>query len=64
MKIEYIPVGSTTRASVAKDTSFEPDESYYLGEKKEHLDLAIELVIKCGSSKKLEKYKRFNISEV
>ncbi len=63
-KIEYIPVGSATRASVAKSASFEPDESYYLGEKKEHLDLALEVVISSGSSKKLEKYKRFNISEV
>ncbi len=64
MKIEFIPVGSATRASEAKSASFEPDESYYLHEKKEHLDLALEVVISSGSSKKLEKYKRFNISEV
>lgn len=64
LKIEYIPVGSATRASEAKSASFEPDESYYLSEKKEHLDLALEVVISSGSSKKLEKYKRFNISEV
>ncbi len=63
-KIEYIPVGSATRASEAKSASFEPDESYYLNEKKEYLDLALEVVISSGSSKKLDKYKRFNISEV
>ncbi len=64
MKIEYVPVGSATRASEAKSASFEPDESYYLSEKREHLDLAIEVVITSGSSKKLEKYRRFNITEV
>ena len=64
LKIEYVPVGSATRASVAKSASFKPNESYYLGEKKEYLDLALEVVITSGSPKKLEKYKRFNISEV
>ncbi|MFM7192287.1 MAG: Uma2 family endonuclease, partial [Microcystaceae cyanobacterium] len=40
--IEFLPVGSATRESKEKLVSFEPDESYYLGEKKEHPDLAIE----------------------
>jgi XisI protein len=39
--IEFIPVGSATRQSEAKETSFKPDESYYLGTKKENPDLAI-----------------------
>ncbi|MGB2924115.1 MAG: Uma2 family endonuclease [Limnothrix sp.] len=63
-KIEFFPVGSATRESKEKSVSFEPDESYYLGEKKEHPDLAIEVNITSGSPKKLEKYQRLNSREV
>jgi Uma2 family endonuclease len=62
--IEFIPVGSATRESEEKGASFEPDESYYIGEKKEHPDLGIEVNITSGSVRKLEKYKRFQIKEV
>ncbi|MGF1988984.1 MAG: Uma2 family endonuclease [Nostoc sp. ZfuVER08] len=62
--INFIPVGSATRRAKEKSASFEPDESYYLGEKKENPDLAIEVNITSGSIDKLEKYKRFKISEV
>ncbi|MBG1262806.1 Uma2 family endonuclease [Nostoc commune] len=62
--INFIPVGSATRRAKKKGASFEPDESYYLGEKKENPDLAIEVNITSGSINKLEKYKRFNITEV
>ena len=62
--INFIPVGSATRRSPEKGVSFEPDESYYLGEKKENPDLAIEINITSGSIDKLEKYKRFQITEV
>lgn len=64
MGIEYIPVGNATRESETKGASFEPDESYYIGDRKPHPDLAIEVVITRGNSKKLEKYKRFEITEV
>lgn len=40
-KIDFIPVGSATREDANQTVSFEPDESYYLGEKKAHPDLAI-----------------------
>lgn len=63
-KIEFIPVGSATREDEAKAVSFEPDESYYIGEKKEHPDLAIEVAITSGDSRKLERYRRFRIAEV
>jgi Uma2 family endonuclease len=62
--INFIPVGSATRRSPEKNVSFEPDESYYIGEKKEHPDLAIEVTILSGDIDKLEKYKRFQIKEV
>ncbi|MBE9210119.1 Uma2 family endonuclease [Nostoc sp. LEGE 06077] len=62
--INFIPVGSATRRAKEKNASFEPDESYYIGEKKENPDLAIEVNITSGSIDKLEKYKRFNIPEV
>ena len=62
--INFIPVGSATRRAKEKNASFEPDESYYIGEKKANPDLAIEVNITSGSIDKLEKYKRFNITEV
>jgi Uma2 family endonuclease len=62
--INFIPVGSATRRSEEKGASFEPDESYYLGERKQHPDLAVEVVITSGEIEKLEKYKRFKIQEV
>lgn len=64
MGINFIPVGNATREAETKGASFEPDESYYIGEKKENPDLAIEVVITSGGIDKLEKYKRFNITEV
>ena len=63
-EIDFIGVGSATRESEEKSASFEPDESYYIGEKKEHPDLAIEVNITSGNVKKLEKYRRFKIKEV
>ena len=62
--IRFFPVGSTTQRDETKDVSFEPDESYYLGEKKSYPDLAIEIIITSGTINKLEKYRRFAIPEV
>jgi hypothetical protein len=42
MGIEFIPSGNATRESETKGVSFEPDESYYSGDRKPHPDLAIE----------------------
>lgn len=66
MGIEFVPVGSATREVEGRKVSFEPDESYYIGEKgnKEHPDLAIEVILTSGSIKKLAKYKRLQIPEV
>jgi Uma2 family endonuclease len=63
-EIEFIPVGSATRRGEAEGVSFEPDESYYLGARKEHPDLAIEVILTSGTLQKLEKYRRFGIPEV
>ncbi|MEK0178951.1 MAG: Uma2 family endonuclease [Oscillatoriales cyanobacterium] len=62
--INFIPVGSATRRNREKDVSFEPDESYYIGEKKDHPDLAVEVTITSGSTNKLAKYLRLRIPEV
>jgi Uma2 family endonuclease len=62
--IRFIPVGNATRESETKGASFEPDESYYIDTRKEHPDLAIEIALTSGGKDKLEKYKRFKISEV
>ncbi|MEG5175442.1 Uma2 family endonuclease [Microcoleus sp. B3-D7] len=64
MGIEYIPVGSATRRNRGRDVSFEPDESYYIGSRKEHPDLAVEVTITSGSTNKLAKYLRLRIPEV
>lgn len=64
MGIEFTPVGSATRRGEDKGTSFEPDESYYLGEKKANPNLAIEVILTSGNLQKLEKYRRFEIPEV
>ncbi len=64
MGIEFIPVGSATRRGETHRTSFEPDESYYFGEQKQHPDLAIEVILTSGNLQKLEKYRRFEIKEV
>ena len=62
--INFIPVGSATRRDRSRNVSFEPDESYYIGEKKEHPDLAVEVTITSGSTNKLAKYLRLSIPEV
>ena len=62
--INFIPVGSATRRNQAKDVSFEPDESYYIGSRKEHPDLAVEVTITSGNTNKLAKYLRLRIAEV
>jgi Uma2 family endonuclease len=64
IEIDFIPVGSATRRGEEKGTSFEPDESYYLGVQKENPDLAIEIILTSGNLQKLEKYRRFKIQEV
>ena len=62
--IEFFPVGSATRRDRARDVSFEPDESYYIGSRKEHPDLAVEVTMTSGSTNKLAKYLRLRIPEV
>lgn len=62
--ITFFPVGSATRRNREKDVYFEPDESYYIGEKKEHPDLAVEVTITSGSTNQLAKYLRLRIPEV
>ena len=62
--IRFFPVGSMTQRDETQSYSFEPDESYYLGEKKNRPDLAIEVIITSGNINKLEKYHRVEIPEV
>jgi Uma2 family endonuclease len=62
--INFIPVGSATRRDRSRNVSFEPDESYYIGSRKEHPDLAVEVTITSGSTNKLAKYLRLRIPEV
>jgi Uma2 family endonuclease len=57
-------VGSATREAEIKGASFQPDESYYLDQTRATPDLAVEVVFSSGGINKLEKYKRFTITEV
>lgn len=63
-EIDYIPVGSATREAKIKGASFQPDESYYLDKTRKHPDFAVEVVFTSGGVDKLEKYKRFEVTEV
>lgn len=62
--IDYLPVGSATREAEIKGASFQPDESYYLDKTRENPDLAIEVIFTSGGINKLEKYQRFEVTEV
>jgi len=55
---------SATRRDRSRNVSFEPDESYYIGSRKEHPDLAVEITMTSGSTNKLAKYLRLRIPEV
>ena len=56
---------SATRRDRWRNVSFEPDESYYIGSRKEHPDLvAVEVTITSGSTNKRAKYLRLRIAEV
>ncbi|WP_279327071.1 Uma2 family endonuclease [Crocosphaera subtropica] len=63
-EIDYLPVGSATREAEIKGASFQPDESYYLDKTRKNPDLAIEVIFTSGGINKLEKYKRFEVTEV
>lgn len=63
-EIDYNPVGSATREAEIKGASFQPDESYYLDQTRANPDLAVEVVFSSGGVNKLEKYKRFTVTEV
>jgi hypothetical protein len=46
---------SATRRDRSRNVSFEPEESYYIGSRKEHPDLAVEVTITSGNTNKLAK---------
>ncbi|MEP0799420.1 Uma2 family endonuclease [Funiculus sociatus] len=64
--INVYGTGSVTLEAEERGASVEPDLSYYVGgtEGKDYPDLAIEVVYTSGNIKKLEKYKRFGVTEV
>lgn len=64
MDISFIPTGSATLQGEEKGSSTEPDLSYCFGEEIDTPDLAIEIVMTSGGEGKLERYKRFGVSEV
>lgn len=63
MGIEFFPSGSYSQV-VEGVTEYQSDLSYCFDADKDRPDLAIEIVITSGSTKKLQKYKRKGVPEV
>lgn len=62
--IRFYGTGAYTLGSRESGVRGEPDESYSLETKKEIPDIAIEVVITSGGVDKLEKYRRWGVTEV
>ncbi|MGF1518179.1 MAG: Uma2 family endonuclease [Nodosilinea sp.] len=62
--MRFFPSGNATCEAEEKGASFNPDESYCFDSDKDYPDLAIEVVFTSGGLEKLEKYRRFNVTEV
>lgn len=63
MGIEFFPSGTYSQV-VEGVTEYQSDLSYCFNVDKDRPDLAIEIVITSGSTKKLQKYKRKGVPEV
>ena len=57
-------IGSATFRNVAKQRGLEPDECYWLGQKKAFPDLAVEVVLSSGIVDKLDIYQGLGVTEV
>lgn len=62
--ISFVHQSSSLRREEDKHISFEIEESFHIGKKKEQPDIAIDFVMIKSNTEHLEKYKRFNIAEV
>lgn len=62
-QIQFIPTGSADREKEG-EVSLQPDESFYVGDRKTIPDLAIEIVFSSGNESKLPKYQALEIPEV
>jgi Uma2 family endonuclease len=63
-RIRFYASGSATLGMKAIGSRKEPDESYYLGERKSVPDLAIEITVTSGGIDVLEIYRRIGVREV
>jgi Uma2 family endonuclease len=63
-RIRFYASGSATLGMKAIGARKEPDESYYLGERKSIPDLAIEITVTTGGIDVLEIYQRIGVREV
>jgi Uma2 family endonuclease len=63
-RIRFYASGSATLGMKAIGARKEPDESYYLGERKSIPDLAIEITVTTGGIDVLEIYRRIGVREV
>ncbi|GAP95366.1 Uma2 family endonuclease [Leptolyngbya sp. NIES-2104] len=62
-QLQFIPVGSADRER--EGVAFlQPDESFYVGERKAIPDLAIEIVFSSGNESKLPRYQALELPEV
>jgi Uma2 family endonuclease len=63
-RIRFYASGSATLGMKAIGSRKEPDESYYLGERKSIPDLAMEITVTSGGIDVLEIYRRIGVREV
>ena len=61
--LQAFPHGQATMR-ILREAGAEPDESWCIGQEKEHPDLVLEIVLTSGGIDKLEIYRRFAVREV
>src|SRR6266478_4216900 len=62
--VEIMPRGQATMRLALKEAGAEPDESWCIGEAKEFPDLVLEIALTSGGVRKLDVYRRFQVTEV
>lgn len=62
--IPLVGIGSATFRQEIEKVGVEPDECYSLGEARVPPDIAIEVIVSSGSTRKLDAYRRLGVREV
>lgn len=60
----FIPTGDRGRSDQQQTVFFESDDAYYLGTRKAHPDLAVEVHVRSSNIDILERYRRLKVREI